>query len=459
MNDAPASPTGYAGYFRRDVPEPDAELTRVGPGTPCGEWLRRSWQPIAMTSELTDLPLPLRVLGEDLVLFRDGSNRLGLLHKHCAHRGASLEYGIIQERGIACCYHGWHYDVDGRILSTPAEPTDRIKSRLVQGAYPVREVDGIVFAYLGHPDHMPALPRYDTQGVAGTRAVPFSLTIPCNWLQVFENTQDPVHVVYLHTRMTGQQFGDASGAEQVIDYRETPIGMVNVQTRLWKGHYWTRCTETILPNGNQTGAIWEAADRTKVFQRSSMLRWMVPIDDTHTVTIGWRYFRDELDPQGLGDASKVGKQTIDFVGQTEEERSYADRQRVPGDYEVQVSQRAIAVHALENLGTSDRGVAMLRRLVRNAIRAHVSPDASPDTSHESAVSAMHAAAPAHAGVIGTYCQDTVWPATTRAADSDTLAGFGKAVAEHVIAHGADPENLRRSRLRSLLADRYPHETA
>ncbi len=445
MNDAATPPQGYAGYFRREVPEPDPELTRVGPGTPCGEWLRRTWQPIAMASEVLDLPLPVRILGEDLVLFRDGSARLGLLHRHCSHRGASLEYGIIQERGIACCYHGWHYDIDGRILSTPAEPTDRIRARLAHGAYPVREADGIVFAYLGHPDHLPELPRYDTQDIAGTRAIPFSLTIPCNWLQVFENTQDPVHVVYLHTRMTGQQFGEASGAEQVIDYRETPIGMVNMQTRLWNGHWWTRCTETILPNGNQTGAIWEAADRTKLLQRSSMLRWMVPIDDTHTMTIGWRYFRHELDPKGLGDATKVGKQTIDFIGQTEEERSYAERQRVPGDYEVQVSQRPIAVHALENLGTSDRGVAMLRRLVRNAIRSDGR--------------AAHRAAPAHAGVIGTYCQDTVWPAASALADRAALDAFGQTVADQVIDSGADPMEQRRSRLRDVLAARYPDTSA
>jgi len=439
-----AGPRGFSGYFRREVPAVDDELTRVGPGTPCGEWLRRHWQPVAMASEVRDLPLPVRILGEDLVLFRDGSGRLGLLHRHCSHRGASLEYGIIQARGIACCYHGWHYDVDGRLLSTPAEPTDRIAQRLVHGAYPVRESDGLVFAYLGHPDHMPDLPRFDTQDIPGTDAVPFALETPCNWLQVYENTQDPVHVVYLHTRMTGQQFGDASGAEQVIDYRETPIGMVNVQTRLWKGHWWTRLTETILPNGNQTGAIWEAADRTKVFQRSSMLRWMVPIDDTHTLTIGWRYFRAELDPLNLGDASKVGRQSIDFIGQTAEERPYEERQRTPGDYEVQVSQRPIAVHALENLGTSDRGVVMLRRLVRNGIRA--------DTHRP--LDAHHA--PAHDGRIATYCQDTVWPAPPGAgADATSLNAVGTALAGSIIDSGACSPAERAARLRAVLAERFP----
>jgi nitrite reductase/ring-hydroxylating ferredoxin subunit len=428
----------YSGYFRREVPEPDAELTRVGPGTPCGEWLRRSWQPVAMASEVGDLPVPLRILGEELVLFRDRSGRLGLLHRHCSHRGASLEYGVIQERGIACCYHGWHYDVDGTILSTPAEPTRRIADRLAHGAYPVGEADGLVFAYLGHPEGMPGLPRFDTQAIGGTRAVPFSLSIPCNWLQVYENTQDPVHVVYLHTRMTGAQFGDASGERQAIEYRETPLGMINIQTRAWKGHLWTRCTESILPNGNQTGAIWEAADAPKLFQRSAMLRWVVPVDDVHSMTIGWRYFRDELDPQGLGDPSRVGKQAIDFVGQTEEERPYADRQRFPGDYEVQVSQRPIAVHALENLATSDRGVVMLRRLIQGRVR-----DAA----------AAAPAAPAHAGLIGTYCQDTVWPAPA-ALPAEELLAFGRAVADVVLASGGQAPAERRAAIRHMLEKRF-----
>jgi hypothetical protein len=311
---------------------------------------------------------------------------------------------------------------------------------LVHGAYPVREVNGILFAYFGHPDAMPKMPRYDTEFIADTQMVPFSLSITCNWLQVYENTQDPVHVVYLHTRMTGAQFGDASGAEQEIEYRETPLGMINVQTRLWKDHWWTRSTETILPNCNQTGAIWEAADKTKLMQRSSMLRWMVPIDDFNTMTIGWRFFRAELDPKGIGDALKVGKQSIDFVGQTEEERSYEQRQRFPGDYEVQVSQRPIAVHDNENLGTSDRGVATLRRLIRKGIRTQTVPTGSP----------------AKDGVIGTYCHDTVWPAgALTSADAGALAVFGQCVADSLLASGMESPERRREKLHHTLQSAYP----
>lgn len=220
--------------------------------------------------------------------------------------------------------------------------------------------------------------------------------------------------------------------------------MVNVQTRLWAGHFWTRMTESILPNGNQTGAIWEAADREKVFQRSAMLRWMVPVDDTHTLTIGWRYFRPELDPAGLGDPAAVGKGSIDFMGQTGE-RPYAERQRNPGDYEVQVSQRPIAVHALENLATSDRGVAMLRRLVRQSIRR---------LPGESVPRELPAG---EDGCVPTFCQDTVWPAAkgaaAAAAAAPRLQEFGGAVADAVLGEPADGA-ARCARLRKVLDARF-----
>src|SRR5205814_2012301 len=108
----------YGGYFHRHVPAADETLTRVGPGTPAGELLRRYWQPVAYSHEVADLPIRLKILHEDLVLFRDRSGRVGVLELHCAHRGSSLEFGLIAERGIRCCYHGWLYDVDGTILET-----------------------------------------------------------------------------------------------------------------------------------------------------------------------------------------------------------------------------------------------------------------------------------------------------------------------------------------------------
>ena len=108
--------TAYGGYSHREIPREDEELTHVGPGTPCGEYCRRFWQPIVFFRELNDLPVRVRVLGEDLVVFRDRRGRVGLMELHCCHRGTSLEFGVVSEQGIRCCYHGWLFDIDGKIL-------------------------------------------------------------------------------------------------------------------------------------------------------------------------------------------------------------------------------------------------------------------------------------------------------------------------------------------------------
>lgn len=159
----------YGGYLQRHVPQEDAELTHTGPGTPCGEFMRHYWHPVCLSTELTDLPKAIRILGEDLVAFRDGNGNVGVLHKHCSHRGASLEYGIVSDRGIRCCYHGWLIHRDGTILETPGEPAEsRLKHSLVHGAYPVIEKQGLVFAYMGPPDEIPPFPideHYQTPGL------------------------------------------------------------------------------------------------------------------------------------------------------------------------------------------------------------------------------------------------------------------------------------------------------
>ena len=155
--------TAHHAYHHRERPADDEELTRVGPGAPCGEYLRRFWQPVVLSEELRDLPRRLRIMSEDLVAFRDRSGAVGLLELHCPHRGTSLEFGLISDKGIRCCYHGWLFDVDGTILETPGEPADStLKGRLFHGAYPVREYQGLVFAYMGPPDKVPDFPIFDT---------------------------------------------------------------------------------------------------------------------------------------------------------------------------------------------------------------------------------------------------------------------------------------------------------
>jgi len=154
------SSTAYAAYsIREETLTQVPDYAQVGPGTKGGEYLRRFWHPIEMSSEVQDVPKRMRVLGEDLVLFRAKSGEVGLVRPHCPHRGASLEFGIPDAGGIRCCYHGWLIGVDGRILETPAEPENSPhKHKLWHGAYPVREYEGLVFAYMGPTDKKPPLP-------------------------------------------------------------------------------------------------------------------------------------------------------------------------------------------------------------------------------------------------------------------------------------------------------------
>jgi len=165
-------------------------ITHVGPGTPGGAMMRRYWHPIGFASELKKRPLRRRLLGEDLVMFRDDHGKLGLLTLRCSHRGTSLEFGHIEDGGLRCCYHGWLYDVDGKILQMPGEPSDSTyKDRIKQKAYKLEELGGILFAYLG-PEPAPLLPRWDVMvRQDGVRALA-GRVMHCNFLQAVENSVD-----------------------------------------------------------------------------------------------------------------------------------------------------------------------------------------------------------------------------------------------------------------------------
>ncbi|MGQ0664395.1 MAG: Rieske 2Fe-2S domain-containing protein [Pseudomonadota bacterium] len=359
----------HGGFYKTAACAEDAELTHVGPGTPCGEYLRRFWHPVAMASELKDLPLVVRVLGEDLVLFRDLSGRIGLLHRHCSHRGTSLEFGIPSARGLRCCYHGWLFDIDGTVLETPGEPpASRIKDGFYHGAYPVFEYKGLIFAYLGPPDEKPDVPIFDSFELPGDELIPYSLRFPCNWLQANENGMDPIHSTFLHTRVSGVQFEVAWGELPVIEWTELPAGFFTTNARRWKDNIWIRMHDAVAPNMGQTGALWETAEAEKFFTRVSLTRWCVPVDDFNCKFIAWRHFNAAVDPQGKGDRSKVGKDSVDFPGQSPT-AAYEQAQRCPGDYEAWIGQGRIAIHGRENLGHTDQGVAMARRRLKRAIRA------------------------------------------------------------------------------------------
>lgn len=224
--------------------EQNERITRVGPGTPCGELLRRYWQPVAMLDEfdpaldpgMAGRPLKaVRLLGQDLVLFRDGQGRFGLLDRDCPHRGADLKYARHEGDGVRCPFHGWKFDVSGRCLETPAEPRgSTLCQRVHQRSYPLRVAAGAIFAYLGPQDSpLPELPGFDCFRAPATHSFVFKGLWRCNWLQAFEVGIDPSHASYLHRMLDedvdpgqtyGRQFRGASVGE--VDGERWPMTRV-----------------------------------------------------------------------------------------------------------------------------------------------------------------------------------------------------------------------------------------
>ncbi len=438
----------FSGYYNRPLQNDDSLLTHVGPGTPCGEYMRRYWQPFLIASELGELPIAVRLLGEDLVVFRDKSGRLGLLHKHCVHRGVSLEFGIIAEHGIRCCYHGWHFDCDGTILDTPAEPdTSRIKNNFCQGAYQVREEHGLLFAYMGPPEHTPEFPYYDSFSDPHLTIAPFRMILPCNWLQIVENAADPIHNAYLHAIMSasGNQFSAAFKVQPALDFVETPLGFLSMATRKIRDFVFIRAGELMLPNVAQFPSGNNKVDSESVRAFSSTTRWAVPVDDHNSFYIGATHWDSRGGARSTSlDDYGVGKMPL--LGQTAD-RPYHERQVEPGDYDAMVSPGPIVNRKSEHLGTTDRGVVMIRRMLANAI----------NTTREGNVPAIPRL-PAGETAVRTYAHETVLrlPAADGLVDRKVLADFGRRAAKVFIDMDDIPSNCRdevaRERIDAILRE-------
>ena len=424
----------YGGYHRRVVPPEDAELTHVGPGTPCGEYMRRFWWPVCLSEQVSDLPHAIRILGEDLVAFRDKSNRVGVLHRHCSHRGTSLEYGIPSERGLRCCYHGWLFDVDGCILETPGEPPgSNLKESFVHGAYPALEYHGLVFAYLGPPQEKPDFPVLDTFEEPETRIKPYAIWHPCNYLQVMDNLPDFFHTCILHNGIGNEALARGEAETDlkidmpfevfpVMEFR--PIddgnGYLYTATRRVGPMIWIRNNHMIFPTFTQNTGLYEEAKEEKYFLRVALIKWQVPNDDTNCTTLGWRHFSAKTDPEGKGRPELVGIDGMDFLDGQSGNRTDAEKHRDPGDWDVLVSQRPIARHAMEHLGESDAGVALMRKTLRQNIKGE-NPVVHPTPLRTT-------------GLVPTHSYDTVLPLPTppRRDERDYLKEIGHRVTDIVV---------------------------
>ncbi|HEY7991262.1 MAG TPA: aromatic ring-hydroxylating dioxygenase subunit alpha [Stellaceae bacterium] len=344
----------------------DAMLTEVRAGTPCGEWLRRFWHPVALSSDATTRPTKVRLLGEDLILFRDRKGRPGLLYPRCMHRGTTLFYGKVEDEGIRCCYHGWLFGVDGTCLDQPCEP-DHGQHRDVarQPWYPVEERYGLVFAYMGPPEKKPVLPRYDIlenvppdqelrafDNGLGTGGDGPGMTPPCNWLQHWENIMDPFHVVVLHATFSGTQFVPDMAVMPDVAFEPVPAGMRYVANRkLDGGRKLRRVTEVMVPTLRLVPSPFLDPGP------SNGIGWTVPVSDGEYKI---------LNVSKMKKGAPVPRGSL-YEGKRWSELTPEQHQDMPGDYEAQVGQGPIALHSEEHLATTDKGVAMLRRFLRNEI--------------------------------------------------------------------------------------------
>ena len=344
-------------------PTYDAKLTEVGRGTPMGELLRRYWHPIGVVADAGAAPRPVRVLGEDLILFRDGQGRAGLVYPRCCHRGTTLYYGRIEERGIRCCYHGWLFDVEGHCLEMPCEPKPAGAQcqRVRQPWYPIEERYGLIFAYLGPPERKPLLPRYECLEVLqpgefveaddssiGSGGIEIA---PCNWLQHFENVVDPYHVPILHGSFSGPQFVEQMNAFPKVRFEYSRHGVKSTSVRPGPdGKRFRRVTEAVVP-------ALRVVPNPQVARYGMVesIGWTLPIDDTHyrIYVAGWVREKGELT-----------KFRSRYNGKSWAELTPEEHQRFPGDVEAQVGQGPITFHSEEHLMSSDQGISMLRILLQ-----------------------------------------------------------------------------------------------
>jgi phenylpropionate dioxygenase-like ring-hydroxylating dioxygenase large terminal subunit len=368
-------------------------LTRVGPGTPGGKMLRCYWAPFALAKELPagGAPLPVRLLGEDLVLFRDEAGEPGLLGIHCAHRGADLSYGRLEDGGLRCIYHGWLYDRSGRCLEQPGEPTgSAFHERIRQTAYPCVEKGGVIWAYMG-PAPAPLLPNYEFFSVPESHTWVHKQFHECSYLQGNEGNIDSVHVRFLHRYLPGGKYRRAReltgpNGRPTADFDESipsdPPKCENSDfgVRIYSFHdtgegTYIRVSNFVMPYTCAVpGGPAPPGD-------GYLMNWHVPIDDTHHWRISMAFKRSgPVDPEYARARSSVTDENFrsprNKANRYLQDRDEQKHDTYSGMGRIFVVQDAYATETAgeiqnrtqEHLAASDAGIAGARRFMLRAIQ-------------------------------------------------------------------------------------------
>jgi phenylpropionate dioxygenase-like ring-hydroxylating dioxygenase large terminal subunit len=402
--------------------EKNALLTQVGPGTAMGELLRRYWLPVYASADLVadDRPVAVRLLGEDLLLWRATDGRVGLVDPICPHRGAPLEFARNEQCGLRCVYHGWKFDVDGRCLEMPAEPEDSaFLAKIRLHHYPCRERGGVIWAYLGPSAPVPELPELEWNLVPPEQCHVSIRVQECNWLQALEGEVDSAHAPILHGRVDGEgtfkHMLASVDLRPTFDARRRDFGVSVASSRRAKeGHLYWRVNQFLLP-------CYTFVPPQGRHPELSGHAW-VPIDDHNTLCVMFSYHPDrplpartvELYTEGhkgreTGHAS-VTSHDPDARGPYARYRPRYNRSNGFGfDYQSQVSTYFSGLPGLwvqdaacqsggdrvldrtrEHLGVSDAGITVVRRSLLDAVTAHQTEGTLPATATDPALSMVRA---------------------------------------------------------------------
>lgn len=413
-------------------------MTRVGPDMPAGKLLRRYWQPVGLAEELNGpRPLkPVRLMGQEFVLFRDQQGKLGMLDRDCPHRGADLAFGRLESGGLRCAFHGWLFDASGQCIETPAEPAgSKLCTRIRQSAYPVVEKSGVIFAYIGEGEP-PAFPDFDCFVAPDSHTFAFKGLWECNWLQALEVGMDPAHASFLHrffededtSESYGKQFRGASADSEMaitqvlreydcpeIRVAQAPYGMqLTTLRKLSEEQTHVRVTNVVFP---QAFVIPMSSEMT-------ISQWHVPVDDTHCYWFAiFTSFTGPVDKQQMREQRLGTIELPDYTSRKNKRNNYgysAEEQQsqtytgMGMDINVHdqwacESMGPIQNRTREHLGTTDKGIVAYRRMLLEAIDSAMAgdkPPMQPDAEQAGALTGPPSIdGVASAANVETYCKD------------------------------------------------------
>lgn len=372
--------------------EQNETLTRVGPGTPMGTLMRRYWIPFLLSWELPETdcpPVEVRLLGEDLVAFRDTSGRIGLVGAACAHRRANLFWGRVEEHGIRCVYHGWKFDAMGRCTDMPSEPeATNFKDKVHIPAYPVVEMGGVAWAYMGPAEKRPADPSFEWTRMPDSHVGISRVWQECNWMQALEGGIDSSHTNFLHRRLDRDTsvMGRARAVSlaPLVEVVPTDYGYsyAGIRPMGEEGNY-VRAYHWVMPWHQLRPSQVDA-----VVPRVSSHAW-VPIDDYNTMVFNLTYTWGEqplsesekalrgagneigvdIDPNNQFRSVRNARNKYMIDRQAQKTKTFTGIEGVnTQDRAVQESMGAICDRTLERLGTTDRAIIAARRYLLQAVK-------------------------------------------------------------------------------------------